>query len=106
MAKKVTQLKSIAKVVDRTPAYVRSVLRGNGIKYRESNYGQDIIRKCYCGSCSNQLCLLLLQIQASKSTVPELGEFNSRVKAESKNKKAGLNVGTVTSTTSTINQKR
>lgn len=96
--KKGYTVKEIAKVVDRTPAYVRSVLRGNGIKYRESKTGKILFAIAIVAAALISL-FVILQIQANKTTVPDLVNL-TQSQAESKIKKAGLNVGTVTSTTS------
>lgn len=101
--KKGYAVKSIAKIVDRTPNYVRSVLRGNGIKYRENKLPK-ILAFAVLFIVAIIAIFAFIHIQASQITVPSLSNL-TRAKAEKKIQEAGLNVGSVTSTTSTTIKK-
>lgn len=79
------------------------MLRGNGIKYRENKLPK-ILAFAVLFIVAIIAIFAFIHIQASQITVPSLSNL-TRAKAEKKIQEAGLNVGSVTSTTSTTIKK-
>jgi len=95
--KKGYAVKSIAKMVDRTPSYVRQVLKENGIKFRKApKWPWAILGVVILGT----LVVMFLNYQSSKLVVPDVTNL-TQDSATNKLQKAGLTVGSVSSTTST-----
>ncbi|CUW12331.1 Stk1 family PASTA domain-containing Ser/Thr kinase [Leuconostoc gelidum subsp. gasicomitatum] len=94
--KKGYSVKDIAHIVDRTPNYVRSVLRGNGIKFRKLRKWPWVLLGLFLTAL---VAIVFLNYQSNKTTVPNVINL-TQDQATMKIKKAGLVVGTVSSTPS------
>ncbi len=94
--KKGYTVKRIAKIVDRTPSYVRRVLKENGIKFRKARKWPWVLLVFLLLLVAG---VFFLNYQSSKVTVPDVTNLSQDM-ATSQLKKAGLTVGSVSSTTS------
>jgi len=94
--KKGYAIKDIANMVDRTPNYVRHVLRDNGIKFRDrSKWRWALLFLLIIGAA----VMIFLNYQSSRVSVPDVRNLTQN-NAENRIKKVGLTVGSVSSTTS------
>ncbi|ADG40032.1 serine/threonine protein kinase (putative) [Leuconostoc kimchii IMSNU 11154] len=94
--KKGYAIKDIARKVDRTPNFVRNVLQENGIKFRKSpKWPWAILGMLILIAAT----LIFLNYQSNKVTVPDVTNL-TQDQATTRIKKAGLTVGTISSTTS------
>lgn len=94
--KKGYAIKNIAKIVDRTPSYVRHVLKDNGIKFRKAHKWPWVVLGLLVLAIAG---IFFLNYQSSKVSVPDVTNL-SQDAATSRLKRAGLTVGSVSSTTS------
>jgi len=94
--KKGYAIKDIAHKVDRTPKYVRNVLRENGIKFRKASKWPWVILSLILVATA---VIVFLNYQSSKVIVPDVINLTQN-QATARIKKSGLAIGTVSSTPS------